>query len=67
MKPGDVDALAGGLKRLIDDRDRREELGAAARHAVLARYTWRTHTLRTIERLKEVVAGSARDVRPARA
>jgi glycosyltransferase involved in cell wall biosynthesis len=67
VKPGDVDALAGGLKRLIDDRDLRDELGAAARHEVLARYTWRTHTLRTIERLKEVVAGSARDVRPARA
>jgi glycosyltransferase involved in cell wall biosynthesis len=67
VRPGDVDALADGLKRLIDDPDLRDTIGAAARREVVTRYTWREHTRRTIERLQEVVADSARDLRPAHA
>jgi glycosyltransferase involved in cell wall biosynthesis len=67
VPPGDVDALADGLKRLIEDPDLRAALGAASRRDVLTRYTWREHTRRTIERLQEIVADSARDLRPAHA
>jgi glycosyltransferase involved in cell wall biosynthesis len=55
VPPGDADALADGLRRLIDDPDLRAALGGAARHEVVARYTWREHTRRTIERMQEVV------------
>ena len=67
VEPGDVDALAGGLRRLIDDPQLRRTLGAAARHEAVTRYSWREHTRRTIERLQEVVAVSARAARPATA
>jgi glycosyltransferase involved in cell wall biosynthesis len=54
-EPGDAGALAGALARLIDDAPLRSALGAAARREALARYTWREHTRRTIDRLREVV------------
>jgi len=63
---GDVEALAHGLTRLIN-LDLRDILGAAARREAVTRYAWREHTRRTIERLQEVVAESARDLRPAHA
>ncbi len=53
VKPGDADALVEGLAVLIDDPERRARLGAAAREEVLAHYTWREHTRRIIEALKE--------------
>ena len=52
VPPGNADALASGLRRLLDDPALREALGAAARREVVARYTWREHTRRTIERLQ---------------
>ncbi len=53
VKPGDVESLMVGLKILIDDRGRRERLGQAARKEVVYKYTWREHTRRIIEKLKE--------------
>jgi glycosyltransferase involved in cell wall biosynthesis len=53
VKPGDTDSLMFGLKTLIDDKERRERLGKAARREVVAKYTWREHTRKTIEKLKE--------------
>ncbi|MCU1385398.1 MAG: glycosyl transferase group 1 [Acidobacteria bacterium] len=58
VPPGDATALADGLERLVDDPDLRMTLGAAAREQVLARYTWRQHTRRTIDRLRERVETS---------
>ena len=55
VEPGNADALASGLRRLLDDDSLRAALGAAARREAVARYTWRAHTRRTIERLREVV------------
>jgi len=53
VKPGDVESLMEGLKILIDDRVRRERLGEAARSEVVAKYTWKEHTRKIIEKLKE--------------
>lgn len=53
VKPGDLDSLVAGLKTLIDDEPRRRRLGAAARKEVTAKYTWKEHTRRIIEKLKE--------------
>jgi glycosyltransferase involved in cell wall biosynthesis len=53
VKPGDVESLMDGLKVLIDDRVRRERLGQAARNEVVAKYTWKEHTRKIIEKLKE--------------
>ena len=53
VKPGDVGCLMGGLKILIDDEQRRVKLGKAAREEVVAKYTWREHTRKIIEKLKE--------------
>jgi glycosyltransferase involved in cell wall biosynthesis len=52
-KPGDVESLMEGLKTLIDDRARRERLGQAARNEVVVNYTWKEHTRKIIEKLKE--------------
>jgi glycosyltransferase involved in cell wall biosynthesis len=53
VKPGHVESLMEGLKILIDDRVRRERLGKAARDEVVAKYTWKEHTRKIIEKLKE--------------
>ena len=58
VQPDNVDALRAGLQHLAADADLRARLGAAARLRVLERHTWREHTMRTIEKLKQV---SARD------
>jgi glycogen synthase len=39
---GDVAALAGALRRLLDDPALRRRMGEAGREKVLARYTWET-------------------------
>jgi glycosyltransferase involved in cell wall biosynthesis len=53
VPPGDGDALATALRHLVDDASLRAALGEAARREVVARYTWREHTRRTIQRLQE--------------
>ena len=40
VPPGDADALASALTRLLDDPVLRRRLGAAGRARVLARFTW---------------------------
>ena len=56
VPPGDVDALASAIGRLVRDRTLRECLGAEARRVALERHTWREHTRRTVEELKRVCA-----------
>jgi glycosyltransferase involved in cell wall biosynthesis len=53
VKPGDVECLNHGLKILIDDEHLRNRLGKAARQEVVTKYTWKEHTRKIIEKLKE--------------
>jgi glycosyltransferase involved in cell wall biosynthesis len=53
VKPGDVESLMLGLKILIDDERRRRRLGQSARQEVIAKYTWREHTRKIVEKLKQ--------------
>jgi glycosyltransferase involved in cell wall biosynthesis len=54
VKPGDAESFIDGLKILIDDEHRRNRLGKAARQEVVARYTWKEHTRKIIEKLREL-------------
>ncbi|MGW1376362.1 glycosyltransferase family 4 protein [Streptomyces sp. NPDC002446] len=56
VPPGDADALAGGLLRLLGDEALRRRLGAAGRERVLARFTWRQAAIGTAERYREAIA-----------
>lgn len=53
VKPGNKDSLKEGLKVLIGDKDLRQRLGRAARIECVAKYTWKEHTRKIIEKLKE--------------
>lgn len=53
VEPGDAESLMLGLKGLLGDPAMRERLGRAARQEVIAKYTWKEHTRRIIEKLKE--------------
>jgi len=55
VEPANVEALAAGLRTLLDDSNLRARLGAAARACALERYTWRSHTKRTLDALQDVV------------
>jgi glycosyltransferase involved in cell wall biosynthesis len=60
VPPGDADALAAGIERLVDDRTLCECLGKEARRVALERHTWREHVRRTIDRLTYVVSAVRR-------
>lgn len=52
VEPANIEQLIDGMKCLIDDPERRERLGKAARVEVVANYTWREHTRKIVEKLK---------------
>lgn len=54
VRPGDVESLMRGLKKLLDDEMLRTQLAKNARAAALKQYTWARHTEAIIKRLKEV-------------
>ncbi len=53
VKPGDPESLMNGLKTLIGDPVLRQHLGQAAREEVVAKFTWKEHTRKIIEKLCE--------------
>lgn len=71
VKPGSENDLADGLQILIEDAALRHRLGAEARRRVVATFTWREHTKRTIARLRELMpvkpANPVNDVEDGRA
>jgi glycosyltransferase involved in cell wall biosynthesis len=52
VPPGDADALAAGIARLLDDAELRARLGAAARRDAEERWSWRAHVGRTLTALR---------------
>lgn len=54
VKPGDQEALVQGLKVLIEDPELRQTLGINAREEVVKNYTWKQHTHKILEKLKEL-------------
>ncbi|MFD3918059.1 glycosyltransferase family 4 protein [Streptomyces sp. NPDC058595] len=59
VPPGDADALAAALDRLLGDRELRERLGAAGRERVLRRFTWARAAEGTVELYRAAVAAHA--------
>ncbi len=53
--PGSVDSLVDGLRALIDNPAQRAALGAEARQLAVSRHSWRDHTRRIIQALKDRV------------
>jgi len=43
VPPGDVDGLAEGIRRIVEDRSLGMRISAAAREEVVRRYTWKQH------------------------
>jgi hypothetical protein len=58
VPPGDSDALAAGLGRLLGDAELRARLGAAGRQRVLRHFTWARAAEGTVARYREAIARS---------
>jgi glycosyltransferase involved in cell wall biosynthesis len=59
VPPGDVEALADGMTRLLADSALRSRLGVAVRRAALLHHTWRAHVTRTLEALQARLGANA--------
>ncbi|MFE9906072.1 glycosyltransferase family 4 protein [Streptomyces achromogenes] len=66
VAPGDADALAAALNRLLGDPGLRARLGAAGRERVLANFTWARAAEGTVAHYREAIARAARAGGPAR-
>ncbi|WP_241968339.1 glycosyltransferase family 4 protein [Streptomyces sp. ICBB 8177] len=60
VPPGDPDALAVALNRLLGDAGLRLRLGAAGRTRVLTRFTWEEAARGTVRRYREAVTAAGR-------
>ncbi len=56
VPPGDAEALAAALGRLLDDPELRSRLGSAGRRRVQDRFTWRAAAAGTAEWYRERIA-----------
>jgi len=54
--PGDAAALAATIRRGLDDADLRARVGAAGRHRVAQRWSWRRCAELTVDQYREVLA-----------
>lgn len=59
VAPGDEDALARSLERLLDEPDSFAEMGAAARRSMMANYSWALLAKQLSEIFEGVLNGSA--------
>ncbi|WDV51343.1 glycosyltransferase [Streptomyces coeruleorubidus] len=61
VPPGDSQALAAGLGRLLGDAELRARLGAAGRERVLRHFTWARAAEGTVARYREAIARAGGD------
>jgi glycosyltransferase involved in cell wall biosynthesis len=52
VEPGDSDALAAGITRVLDDPDLAARIGAAGRRRVIERWSWRHTAVATVEQYR---------------
>ncbi len=57
VQPGDVEGLAGSIRSLVDDPERRREMGERGRAKVEAQYDWSVVIPRLVEIYEEALAG----------
>jgi len=60
VAPGDAEALAAALARVLDDAGLRARLGAAGRARVLERFTWRQCAEATVAHYRWAIEDHAR-------
>jgi teichuronic acid biosynthesis glycosyltransferase TuaC len=58
VKPRDVDTLVGALKRLLDDPQRRHQMGEIGRKVVCEHFTWEKNALETFKIYEQVIDNS---------
>ena len=49
-----MDALAEGIRCLVEDDSYRKSLGAAARREAIEKYSWDAHVQRTLETFRVI-------------
>jgi glycosyltransferase involved in cell wall biosynthesis len=59
VEPGDAEALAAAIRRLVDAPDERARLGAAGRRRALERYSWTAVAEATVAAYAEAIEASA--------
>lgn len=59
IEPGDADALAQAIIRLLNDSELRARLGAHARNEAVAKYSWRAHAEKLEQLFLSVLAADA--------
>jgi glycosyltransferase involved in cell wall biosynthesis len=57
VEPGDPEALASGIRRILDDEALAARLSDGGRRRVLGRFTWKATASGTAEQYRELVAG----------
>jgi glycosyltransferase involved in cell wall biosynthesis len=57
VEPNSPDALVGAIRRLLDDRELRERLGAAGRQRVIERFTWQVTARGTAACYDAIITG----------
>jgi glycosyltransferase involved in cell wall biosynthesis len=62
VPPGDPQALAAAIGRVLDDPELGARLGAAGRERVVNRYTWANTAARTVEVYRRAIAEDGRGV-----
>ncbi len=64
VPPGDPEALAATIKRVLDDEDLAADLGARGRDRVMTRYTWRSVAEQTVAWYRDHLAATKGEALP---
>ena len=65
VDPGDSEALASGIRRVLQDPEAAERIGRAGRDRVIHRWSWRHTAERTIEHYRALLDERAAEPTPA--